>query len=271
MKIKKIVAVILALTLIFALASCGTAKKDAVVIKVAASPTPHAQILEIAKEILAEDGITLEIIEFTDYVQPNLATDSGDVDANYFQHMPYLEQFNGEHNTQLSSVAAIHYEPYGIYPGRTATIEELQNGAKISVPNDATNEARALLLLEAQGLIKLTPNIGLKATKLDIIENPLNLDIIEMEAASLTLTLPDVDMAVINGNYAIDAGLSVAKDAVAIEDSSSETAQIFANILVVKTGNENNENIQVLVKALQSQKVKDFINATYDGAVLAMF
>ncbi|MDD6319592.1 MAG: MetQ/NlpA family ABC transporter substrate-binding protein [Oscillospiraceae bacterium] len=240
-------------------------------ITVAASPVPHAEILNVAKDILAKADITLEIKEFTDYVQPNLVTENGEVDANYFQHGPYLENFNAENGTHLVSVAAIHYEPFGLYPGKTKTLEELPEGAKIAVPNDTTNEARALQLLSAQGIITVKEGAGLTATKNDIIENPHNVEIVEMEAAQLPRTLADVDYAVINGNYAQEAGFSVGKDAIAVEDASSEAAQTYANILVVKEGNEENPAIKALAAALTSQAVKDYINATYDGAVVAIF
>ena len=240
-------------------------------IKVAASPVPHAEILGVAKDILAEQGITLEIIEYTDYVQPNLVTESGEVDANYFQHTPYLDSFNEENGTHLVSVGAIHYEPFGLFAGKTATLDELADGAKIAVPNDTTNEARALQLLAAQGIITLKEGAGLTATKNDIAENPHNVDIVEMEAAQLPRTLADVDFAVINGNYAAEAGLNAATDALAVEDASSEAAQTFANILVVKEGNEDNPAIQALLAALQSEQVKNFIDETYSGAVVAIF
>ncbi|MEI3163517.1 MAG: MetQ/NlpA family ABC transporter substrate-binding protein [Lachnospirales bacterium] len=259
------------------LAGCGsTASTDSSAsangdtITVAASPSPHAEILEVAKEVLAEQGINLDIKVFNDYVIPNTATESGEVDANYFQHTPYLNDFNEENGTHLVSVAAIHYEPFGIYAGKTASLDALADGAKVSVPNDTTNEARALLLLEAQGLIKLKDGAGLKATKLDIVENPKNLDIQEIEAAQLPRTLSDVDIAVINGNYAIDAGLKVS-DALAVEAQDSEAAQTYANVLVVKDGNQDNENIKALVSALESDKVKEFIEQKYDGAVVPMF
>ena len=240
-------------------------------IKVAASPVPHAEILGVAKDILAEQGITLEIIEYTDYVQPNLVTESGEVDANYFQHTPYLDSFNEENGTHLVSVGAIHYEPFGLFAGKTATLDELADGAKIAVPNDTTNEARALQLLAAQGIITLKEGAGLTATKNDIAENPHNVDIVEMEAAQLPRTLADVDFAVINGNYAAEAGLNAATDALAVEDASSEAAQTFANILVVKEGNEDDPAIQALLAALQSEQVKNFIDETYSGAVVAIF
>lgn len=260
------------------LAGCGSSAttdqtktaEEGSTVTVAASPSPHAEILEVAKEVLAEQGITLNVKIFNDYVIPNTATESGDVDANYFQHKPYLDDFNKENGTHLTSVAAIHYEPFGIYAGKTASLDQLADGAKVSVPNDTTNEARALLLLEAQELIKIKEGAGLTATKLDIVENPKNLDIQEIEAAQLPRTLSDVDVAVINGNYAIEAGLKVS-DALAVEAQDSEAAKTYANILVVKEGNEENENIKALKAALESDKVKEFINQKYEGAVVPMF
>ena len=242
-------------------------------IRVAASPTPHAEILAVAKEILAAQGYELEIVEYTDYVQPNLVVDDGEVDANYFQHTPYLNTFNAENETDVVSVGLIHYEPFGIYAGKTASLEELADGAEVIVPNDGSNETRALLLLQQEGLITLKEGIDASsnATVYDIEENPLNLKITEMEAAQLPLSLPDVDIAVINGNYAIQAGLNAGTDALAIEDASGDAAQTYANILAVKAGNENDEGIQALLAALQSQEVKDFINDTYDGAVVPIF
>ncbi|MEA4891846.1 MAG: MetQ/NlpA family ABC transporter substrate-binding protein [Peptococcaceae bacterium] len=241
------------------------------VIKVGASITPHAEILAQIKDDLKAQGYDLQIVEFTDYVLPNLSLDEGDLDANYFQHQPYLDQFNAERGTKLVSIAAIHYEPYGIYPGKTAALEALADGAQISVPNDSTNEARALLLLEAQGLITLKENAGLNATVADIVENPKNLKIVEIEAAQLARSLEDVDMAVINGNYAIQAGLNVSKDAVATEDKDSMAAETFANILAVREGDENREDLQALAAALKSDKVKQYIENTYEGAVVPKF
>ena len=238
---------------------------------VAASPTPHAEILEVAKDILAEQGITLEIKEFSDYVQPNLVTENGEVDANYFQHTPYLDSFNAENGTHLVSVGAIHYEPFGVYPGKSDDLANIADGATIAVPNDTTNEARALQLLAAQGIITVREGAGLTATVNDIEENPHNVKIQEIEAAQLPRTVQDVDFAVINGNYAMEAGFSVGKDALATEDASSEAAQTYANILVVKEGNENSPAIQALLAALQSDKVRDYINETYDGAVVPIF
>ena len=238
---------------------------------VAASPTPHAEILEVAKDILAEQGVTLEIKEFSDYVQPNLVTENGEVDANYFQHTPYLDSFNAENGTHLVSVGAIHYEPFGIYPGKSDDLANIADGATIAVPNDTTNEARALQLLAAQGIITVREGAGLTATVNDIEENPHNVKIQEIEAAQLPRTVQDVDFAVINGNFAIEAGFSVGKDALATEDASSEAAQTYANVLVVKEGNENSPAIQALLAALQSDKVRDYINETFDGAVVPIF
>lgn len=240
-------------------------------LKVAASPTPHAEILNAAKDILAEQGIDLEVIEFDEYVQPNLVTESGEVDANYFQHKPYLDGFNVKQGTHLVSVGPVHYEPLGIYPGKSDDLENIADGATISIPNDTTNEARALQLLATQGLITVRDDAGLTATINDITENPHNIKFEEIEAAQLPRTVQDVDFAVINGNYALAAGFSVKNDALATEDASSEAAQTYANILAVKEGRENDPAIQALYAALTSDKVKDYINSTYDGAVVPIF
>lgn len=237
---------------------------------VGASPAPHAEILEAASAALEEKGYKLVIKEYTDYVQPNLALDAGDLDANYFQHLPYLEQFNEENGTKIVPAAAIHYEPFGIYAGKTASLDELADGAKVAVPNDATNEARALLLLEAQGLIKLTDGVGLNATKTDVVENPKNLDILEIEAAQVPRSLQDVEIAVINGNYAIEAGLKVS-DALAIEDAESIAATTYGNVVAVQEGHENDPAIQALVEVLTGDDVKAFIEETYEGAVVPLF
>lgn len=249
------------------------APSDAVLVKivVGATPTPHAEILGVVKTLLADQGYELEIREFTDYVQPNLALDSGDLDANYFQHQPYLDDFNEKNGTKIVTIATVHYEPFGIYPGKTASLSDLQDGAQVAVPNDTTNEARALLLLEAQGLIQLKPDAGLEATINDIIENPKNLKIVEIEAAQLARSLPDVDIAVINGNYAIEAGLNVNKDAIANEDKDSLAATTFANILAIRTGDEGREELKALAAALNSDEVKSFIENTYQGAVVPTF
>ena len=269
---KKIVALLLLATLTLGLfCACNNENADDKVIKVGASITPHAEILKVAQPILEEKGYKLEIVEFTDYVQPNLSLEGGDLLANYFQHKPYLEDFNAENGTHIVSVANIHYEPFGVYPGKTAAIADLAEGATIAIPNDGTNEARALFLLEQEGLIKLKENVGFTATKLDIEENTLNLDIKEIEAAQLARSLADVDMAVINGNYAIQASLSVANDAIAIEDKDSTAAETYANIIAVKEGTENDPRVLALIEALNSDAVKTFIEETYDGAVIPMF
>ena len=240
-------------------------------VKVGASPAPHAEILKVAADILAQADINLEVVEFTDYIQPNTATENGDIDANYFQHQNYLDTFNAENGTHLVSVAKIHYEPLGLYPGKTKSIDDLADGAQILVPNDTSNEARALQLLAAQGLIELDPDAGLTATKQDITSNPKNLDIVEMEAAQLPRSLSSADMAVINGNYATQAGFSSAKDALATESADSDAAQIYPNVLVVKEGRENDPLILAVAAALQSDAVRDFINETYGGAVVPLF
>ena len=248
----------------------NSASLEGTVIKVAASPTPHAEILKVAKDVLAEQGITLEIEEFTDYIQPNMVTEDGQVDANYFQHITYLNDFNEENGTHLVSVADLHYEPFGIYAGKTASLEELPDGAVIGVPNDPTNEGRALLLLQQEGLITLKEGVGLTATKLDIAENPKNLDIQELEAAQLPRSLNSLDLAVINGNYALQAGLNAA-DALAVESTDGEAAQAYVNVLVVKEGRENDPAIQALVEALKSDEVKAFMEENWPGAVVPMF
>ena len=237
-------------------------------ITVAASPTPHAEILAQAAKILAKEGWELKVTEFEDYVQPNLVVDSGEIDANYFQHVPYLDNFNEEKGTDLVAVAGIHYEPFGIYPGTKTALTDLADGDVIAVPNDTTNEARALLLLQDNGILKLADGAGLTATVKDIVENPHNVKIQELEAAQVSRVKDEVAFVVLNGNYALEAGFSVAHDAVAYETSASTAAKTYVNVLVVKAGNENNEGIQALVKVLKSDEIKQFINDTYDGAVV---
>ena len=266
---KRIFAVItLSFALMLSLTACSG--KDAKTVTVGATPAPHAKILEVAKEILEKDGYTLVIKEFDDYVLPNEAVEDGSLDANYFQHITYMNDFNDGSGTHLISVAGIHYEPFGLYAGKCASLAELPEGAQIAVPNDGTNEARALLLLEQEGLITLKAGVGLGATKSDIVENPRGFDIVELEARLLTTTLQDVDVAVINGNYAIDAGLKVS-EALAVEAADGAAAEAYVNVLAVKQGNEKNEGVLALVKALQSAEVKGFIEQTYDGAVVPLF
>ena len=239
-------------------------------IKVGASPSPHAEILEEANKVLKDKGYELDIVVYNDYVQPNIAVDTGELDANFFQHYPYLESFNEERGTKIVSAGVTHYEPFGIYAGKVSSLDDLKDGAKIAVPNDVTNEARALQLLAAQGLIKIKDGAGLTATKNDIVENPKNIELLEVEAAQVPRSLQDVDVAVVNGNYAIEAGLKV-KDALAVEDASSEAANTYANIIAVKEGNEKNEEILALLDAIQSPEVKKFIEDKYEGAVVPLF
>lgn len=247
-----------------------SAAAELTTIKVGATPAPHAEILEILKDNLEEKGYRLEIVEYNDYVLPNNAVQDGELDANFFQHAPYLNDFNAQNGTTLVDVATVHFEPFGLYAGKTASLDALQEGAKIAVPNDTTNEARALLLLEAQGLIKLKEDAGINATKIDIVENPLNLEIVELEAAQIARTIQDVDIAAINGNYAVDAGLSLS-DALAVEAADSLAAQTYGNVLVVKEGNEESEATKALVEAILSDEVKEYIETTYEGAVVPVF
>ena len=276
---KKLIAIVLTLVLALSFAACAqpeaaptesAAPSELVKVKVGASVTPHAEILNAVKDELKAAGYDLEVVEFTDYVLPNTALEQGDLDANYFQHTPYLENFNEENGTHLVSVGKIHYEPFGIYAGKTSDLSAIPEGGSIAIPNDGTNEARALLLLEAQGLIKLKEGVTFTATVLDIAENPKNLSIKEIEAAQLARSLQDVDAAVINGNYAIQAGLKV-KDALAIEDKDSIAADTYANVLVVKEGHENDEATKALLAALQSDTAKKFMEEKYEGAVIAAF
>ena len=247
-----------------------SASTENVTLKVGATPAPHAEILEVVKDLLAEQGITLEIVEFNDYIIPNNAVESGELDANYFQHITYMNEFNESNGTHLVSAAEVHYEPFGLYAGKTDSIDALADGAQIAVPNDTTNEARALLLLQQEGLITLKDGAGITATKADIAENPKNLDIVELEASQIPSRVEDVDLAVINGNYAIDAGLKVA-DALAVEAADGEAATAYVNVLAVKEGRENDAAIQALAQALCSDEVKTFMEETYEGAVVPVF
>lgn len=267
---KKIIALTLVLVMALGMFAGCAAGTDEKAIVIAASPTPHAEILEIAKAELEKDGWKVEIKVFNDYVVPNTATEEGEVDANYFQHKPYMDTFNSENGTHLVSVAAIHYEPFGIYPGSKKSLSELADGDQISIPNDGSNRARALLLLEAQALIKLKAGVGMEATVLDIVENTKNLKIVEMEAAQLPNTRDSVAFAVINGNYALGAGLNVGKDALASEDAASVSATTYANILCVKAGNEQTAKTKALIAAMSSTAVKEYIQKTYTGAVVPL-
>ena len=237
-------------------------------ITVAASQTPHSEILAEAAKILEKQGYELKVTVFDDYVQPNEVVDSGDFDANYFQHAPYMEQFNKEKGTKLVDAGDIHYEPFGIYPGTKKSLDEIADGDEIAVPNDTTNEARALLLLQDNGIITLKDGVGLEATVNDIAENPYNVEIVELAAEQVARVAPEVAFVVLNGNYALQAGFSVAKDALAYEASDSEAAKTYVNIIAVKEGHENDPGIQALVKVLKSDEIKQYINDTYDGAVI---
>ena len=240
------------------------------VITVGASPSPHAEILDAIKDELASEGYELKVVEYNDYVQPNVALSDGDLDANYFQHLPYLENYNEENGTDLVSAAAVHFEPMGLYAGKSSDINNVPDGAKIAVPSDATNEARALLLLQDQGVIKLKDGVGLEATANDIEENPHNIELVEVEAAAVARTLEDADFGVINGNYALSAGLDTSA-ALASEGADSEAAQTYANIVAVRNGDEESDKTKALVKALTSETARKFIEEQYQGSVIPVF
>ena len=265
---KKAIGILLTAALIAGVFSgCGS-KSDDKTIRVGACVTPHAEILNSVKDKLAEEGWDLEVVEYNDYVLPNTALEDGELDANYFQHKPYLDDFNEENGTHIVGVANVHFEPMAIYAGKTASLDDVADGASVAVPNDTTNEARALLLLEAQGLISLNEDAGVQATVLDITDNPHNLEIKELEAAQVAKSIQDVDFAVINGNYAIEAGLT---DPLAVEASDSLAAETYANLIAVKEGNEDSEKTKALVDAVLSDDVRDYINENYEGAVVPVF
>lgn len=280
---KKFLAVALTAVVALGLVGCGSQPSEpqnetekqtegesaddaATTLKIGASPSPHVDILKAAIPVLEQQGITLDIVEFSDYILPNKALDEGDLDANFFQHKPYLDQFNTDHKMELVSLGAVHYEPMGIFAGKTADLASLPDGAIVGVPNDPTNEARALLLLEANGVLKLKEDAGVTATKLDVVENPKNLQFQEMDAALLALSLDSLDIAVINGNFALSGGLKLA-DALAVEAEDSLAATTYANIVAVRKEDESKEELKKLVEALQSDDVKTFINDTFEGAV----
>lgn len=271
---RRILAAILALTLTAGvLNGCGSKTGGAgadqgKTIKIAASATPHGKILEEAKKILEKEGWDLQVTTFVDYVQPNMVVESGDFDANYMQHLPYMENFNKEQKTHLVNAGSIHYEPFGIYPGKESDLSKISEGATIAVPNDTTNEARALLLLQDNGLITMKEGAGFTATVNDIVDNPHNLVIKELEAAQISRIKDEVAFVVLNGNYALEAGFSVAKDSIAYERSDSDAATTYVNIIGVKEGNENKEGIKALVKVLKSNEIKKYIEDTFDGAVI---
>ena len=282
MKGKFIISLILSLSIVGGLLTgCGNndaagkkadtdSAQELEIIKVGASITPHAEILRSVSDELEKQGYKLEVVEYNDYIIPNTALESGELDTNYIQHLPYLEDFNKENGTDIVSVADIHYEPFGIYAGKSDSLENLKEGAVIAVPNDTTNEARALLLLQDQGLIKLKENAGLTATVKDIADNPKNFEIKELEAAQVPKALQDVDVAAINTNYALEANLKLS-DALASEGADSLAAKTYANIIAVKEGNENTEKIKALIDTVKSEQVKKFIEDKYDGAVVPIF
>lgn len=247
----------------------GKASGENITVRIGATPSPHAEILEEAKPLLEKEGITLDIKVYNDYVQPNLAVDQGKIDANYFQHRPYLDDFNQERGTHVVSAGSIHYEPFGIYAGKSEDLENIKDSAQIAVPNDTTNEARALLLLQDNGVIRLRDGAGLNATKQDIVENPHKVEILEVEAAQIPRSVDSVDFAAMNGNYAIQAGVKPS-DALAQESADSEAAQTYANIIAVSEKNQDADWAKKLVEVLQSQKIQDFINEKYQGGVVPM-
>ena len=290
--IKKAIASVLTFTLLGSFAACNTNStasdsatvssaaqnadvsesetQENVVLRVGANVTPHSEILEVAKPILAEQGITLEIVVLEDSITPNTGVIEGSLDANYFQHVPYLEQFNKENGSDLVSVGAVHYEPFGIYAGKTTDLNNLPDGAIVAVPNNVTNEARALLLLDQEGIIKLKDDAGINATVEDIVENPKNIQFKELAPEQLVAALPDVDIAVINGNYAIEGGLHVSQ-ALAVEANDGLAAQTYGNIIATSADKANDPAIAKLVEVLQGPEVSAYIKATYDGAVVPLF
>ena len=265
---KKAIGILLTAALIAGVFSgCGS-KSDDKTIKVGACVTPHAEILNSVKDKLAEEGWDLEVVEYNDYVLPNTALEDGELDANYFQHKPYLDDFNEENGTHIVGVANVHFEPMAIYAGKTASLDDVADGASVAVPNDTTNEARALLLLQDNGLITLKDGASLTATVNDIAENPHNIEFVELEAAQVARVIDEVEFVVLNGNYALEAGYSVGKDAIAYEASDSVAAQTYVNIVAVLEGNETSDKIKALVSVLRSDEIKKFIEDTYDGAVI---
>ncbi len=274
----KVVAATLSLAIAVSATGCGAPKESAAgttspeqrtTLKVGANITPHSEILEEAKPILAEKGIDLEVVQLEDSVTPNTGVIEGSLDANYFQHVPYLDQFNEENKSDLVSVGAIHYEPFGVYAGKTKDLKDLPDGAVVAVPNNVTNEARALLLLAQEGIIKLKDDAGIEATVADIVENPKKIEFKELAPEQLAKSLPDVEVAVINGNYAIEGGLSV-KDALAVEANDGLAAKTYGNIIATSPAKKDDPAIKTLVEVLQSKEISDFINGKYDGAVVPL-
>ncbi len=272
-RFKSVLGGLASLALAGALVACGgSGSTDAIdkTIKVGASPSPHAEILAQAKSLLAEKGYTLDVVEYGDYVQPNVALSEADLDANFFQHKPYLDDYDAQNGADLVSVGAIHFEPMGLYAGKSSSLSDIPDGAKIAIPSDATNEARALLLLQDQGIIELSDEAGLAATKNDIVENPHNVEIVEVEAASVPRTLSDADFGVANGNYALSAGLDPS-DLLASETSDSVAAQTYANVVAVRSDDASSEKTKALIEVLTSDQIRDYINENYQGYVVPVF
>ena len=274
---KRLFALLAAAVLTVSLTACSGGEEpsstvdaaDDKTISVGASPSPHAEILEAVRDQLADKGYELDIVEFTDYVMPNVALSEGDLDANFFQHTPFLEEYNASNNDTLTAVCKVQFEPMGLYSDTLTSVDQITEGAKVGVPNDPTNEARALNLLEAQGLITLAKGAGLNATPLDIVENPLGLEFVELEAAQLPRNLSEFAIAAINGNYAIDAGIL---DKVIVNESSdSESAQEYGNVLVVRAEDADSEKTKALVEVLNSDETRDFINSEYAGVFIPVF
>lgn len=265
---KKLTAAVLAGVLATGALAATVSAEDDKKITVAASATPHAEILEQAKPLLEEKGYELEVEIFDDYILPNEVVEAGEFDANYFQHIPYLDSFNEEKGTHLVNAGGIHYEPFGIYPGTKDSLDDIEDGDTIAVPNDTTNEARALLLLQDNGIITLKEGVGLEATVRDIEEYKVEVEIQELEAAQVPRYTEEMSYVVMNGNYALQAGFSVADDALTYETSDSEAAKTYVNVIAVKEGNEDSEKIQALVDVLKSDDIKNYINETYNGAVI---
>ena len=274
---KRLFALLTAAVLTVSLTACSGGEEpsstadaaDDKTISVGASPSPHAEILEAVRDQLADKGYELDIVEFTDYVMPNVALSEGDLDANFFQHTPFLEEYNASNNDTLTAVCKVQFEPMGLYSDTLTSVDQLAEGAQVGVPNDPTNEARALNLLEAQGLITLAEGAGLNATPLDIVENPLGLEFVELEAAQLPRNLSEFAIAAINGNYAIDAGIL---DKVIVNESSdSESAQEYGNVLVVRAEDADSEKTKALVEVLNSDETRDFINSEYAGVFIPVF
>ncbi|MDR2570044.1 MAG: MetQ/NlpA family ABC transporter substrate-binding protein [Oscillospiraceae bacterium] len=263
-----IIVIILAVSLF---AACNNDDGDSTVLIIGATPSPHSIILEQVVPLMAAQGFTLEIVEFTDFVQPNLALADGSIDANYFQHTPYLTNMSARENLDLTAVFGMHYEPMGLYPGRTTSLDAIPDRAQIAIPNDATNGGRALWLLQDAGLITMSPGAAVTATVHDIADNPLNLNIVEMEAAQIPRVLQDVDFGVINGNFALQAGLSVATDSLAKEEVDSLAAETYVNVVAVRTGFENDARIAALQSAMQSDAIRAFIEDRWQGAVIPKF